>query len=302
MLCGGLGNQLFQYAFARSLSLRSGTRLTLDTRTLFKRDRRYRRQFELGAFRLSEEISLSRFPTTLQYLRLWLLRRRNKRSQYDLSKMRYIEEVTPGVFDPSYCNLKIKQSVLLKGYWHCPLYFSGVEDQIRSDLIFRKPVAIKDHKLVEAIQSTNSVGIHVRRLDFHRRLSIDYYREAMSQMKKQIKNPRFFVFSDDCEWWRDQAGHLEGVEIVSNSDTGGLDDFQLLSMCKHFIIANSSYSWWAAWLGKPDTKHVIAPSKAIWIDSWDVLPEDWEVINVDEIRRENSSCPADLIEYGLLAN
>lgn len=280
LLCGGLGNQLFQYAFGRALSLRSGADLVLDAKTLFSRDVRYKRTYELDDFQIPDAVEFSRWPIPLQRLRLKYYTVIGKlHTKPGRESWRFIEEKTPGIYDHGIATLKLRRSSMIRGYWHSEKYFSDFETQIRDDLRM-KMSDLATQPISDEIKATNSVGVHVRRRDFFSKLSIEYYLTAINCFRNTLVRPRFFVFADEPNWWRDHAGESDDITLVSNENSSSSSDFKLLSNCKHFVIANSTYSWWAAWLGVSQAKRVIAPSRNVWFGSWDLLPKTWEVIDV----------------------
>lgn len=279
VLGGGLGNQLFQYAYGRALSIRSNAAMELDAATLFARDQRYRRSFELDAFNLPEDIVIKRKPDG------WIEKRwdavlRQTIVMQPLHRRKLINETEKGKYDPAYARLKMSVSSKVQGYWHCPKYFQDAEQAIRRDLVVKMSLPFAYQKLAMTIQDQASVGVHVRRKDFWSTLSILYYRLAMTQLQALYPGLHFYIFTDDPDWWVENAVQQENVTLVCNPAASGIDDFHLLSYCRHFIIANSSFSWWAAWLGQHPAKTVIAPSKEIWFNSWAVLPDDWRIIPV----------------------
>lgn len=290
LLCGGLGNQLFQYAHARCVAVRANARLVLDTKTLFQIDTRYRRRYELHAFKLCSDVEYSKSIGLIERVRILFYRRIANKFLIDTSKSRLIEESRLGRFDEHQYNVIPFTSITLKGYWQCPSYFSSIEMQLRNELAFKHQIATSKDRLYQQLQSTTSVGIHVRRNDYARCLSAEYYRVAMQRIRSQVINPQFFVFSDDYEWWNNQFGDLHDVHFLSRQGREPIDDFHLLSLCTHFIIPNSTFSWWAAWLGRSPSKIVIAPSKSIWVDSSEILPKNWQIIEVQESNR----VPADI--------
>ncbi|WP_168164254.1 alpha-1,2-fucosyltransferase [Pirellula sp. SH-Sr6A] len=282
LLCGGLGNQLFQYAYARCLAVRTGSKLVLDTKTLFQTDTRYRRRYELAAFNLSSDVEYSNTSGLLERARFYLYRHFAGQLPARWAKGHFIEESHLGVFDESQYNLFPVHSITLKGYWQCPQYFDSIENALKDELTLKPGIVADEENISVQLKGASSVGIHVRRNDYARCLSSDYYRVAMQRMREQVASPRFFVFSDDFEWWRNQFGDLPDVEFVSRIGKTAIDDFHLLSLCAHFIIPNSTFSWWAAWLGRSPDKIVIAPSKSIWVDSSEILPRTWQIIEVRE--------------------
>jgi len=193
-------------------------------------------------------------------------------------------------FDPGY--LSGIGRAYLEGYWQSPRYFE--EGDIRRAFSFSKPADPSVALLLERIQSSHSIAIHFRRGDYAENPALTmiygnictpaYYARAADLAMRRVGNPTFFVFSDDIEWVRHQSfvrelGNIVEVEI---NHRNSWTDMMLMSKCKHNIVANSSYSWWAAWLNDNPSKMVICPSK--WVnegyedklsDLSEILPRDW---------------------------
>ena len=195
-------------------------------------------------------------------------------------------------FDFDHLFFNTKPPALLEGYWQSYKYFNGYDTQIRSELMFRNPATGKNLETAELIAQENSVSIHIRRGDYvtnqssnkvHGALGIGYYKNAIRRICDEVDSPHFFVFSDDLAWARNNLGLSIAVTFVANN-TGesSFEDMRLMSLCKHFIIANSTFSWWGAWLNKNSGKIVIYPRN--WfndpgINTQDLTPETWVAID-----------------------
>ena len=118
----------------------------------------------------------------------------------------------------------------------------------------------------------------MRRAQYDRKLSLDYYRRAMARMRELVSRPRFYVFSDEPGWWLENGDNGPDVEVITTELLPAIEDFHVMSLCRHFIIANSSFSWWAAWLGRANEKIEVAPAGMLWDNNLDIIPESWEVI------------------------
>lgn len=262
LLAGGLGNQLFQYAFGRALAIRSGAQLVLDPSTLFRRDRRFQRSFKLLAFRLADGVRISSSRKLLWPLQRKVLSGWNQGRSANARSL--ILETRPFRYSREYDHLTISRTAIIEGYWQSPHYFSKIKDKIQCELEFRVDHSFAHGELLQEIQSVNSVGIHVRRVDYKTRLPKEYYRAALEEMGKKVEGARFYIFGDDLDWWTHHFGQMDNVVVFNGSNQTDLDDFRLLSHCRHFIIANSSFSWWAAWLGRFSGKRIIYPEKRYW--------------------------------------
>ncbi len=176
---------------------------------------------------------------------------------------------------------------LIKGYWQSEKFFKEHESQVRKDFKFKIEPAFSDTGLLKIMQSTESVSVHVRRGDFvtdtatnsyHGSLSVSYYLDAIEFLNRKLECPSFFFFSDDNEWLGSNFGHLPNSTIITKKE-GQPDymDMYYMSICRHNIIANSSFSWWGAWLNASPEKTVIAPSN--WFrkagKSPDLIPGSW---------------------------
>lgn len=284
-IMGGLGNQMFQYAAARGLAEKAGTNVKLDT-SWFKNAHLTDapRHYELGCFALDQ--------STLSPVRQALLIERSKSLKtklYDATKGRvkprllHIKEASHG-FDPSI--LESGNNVFLDGYWQTQKYFEHIRSIILKDFSFVTEMSKQSKAVLKEIKSTNAISLHVRRGDyaaiaattaFHGLMGLDYYREAVKQITKKVKNPHFFVFSDDPEWCKKNLVIKFPTTYVSHN-TDGAEDMRLMIQCQHHIIANSTFSWWGAWLNPNEKKLVYAPKQ--WfanadMDSKDVLPDSW---------------------------
>jgi hypothetical protein len=182
--------------------------------------------------------------------------------------------------------LQVRQGCLV-GYWQSEKYFKPIANQLRSELKVKGPLGPEGENLLQAISQSEAVCLHVRRGDYIsdpkvarilQPCSLDYYQGAVRLLSERLLAPYLFVFSDDPQW---VSAHLKleaPSALVSRPSLAVVEEFALMSACKHFIIANSSFSWWAAWLSSYPEKTVIAPrrwfSPADW-DSQDLVPDTW---------------------------
>ncbi len=280
-LSGGLGNQLFQYAAGRSLSLRLGYRLELDLSWFSGRQDR---SYALTPFSISgkERIGLSLFPTKIQQFSSRFSRRfYNKRMGVSIYREPH--------FHFSHGFDEISAPTFLEGYWQSEKYFKEFTNEIRNDLNFREKIPSKCQHILKNISTKDSICLHIRRGDYisdkaasktYASCSLNYYQEALSQLESSFDNPHCYIFSDDCQWVKKNLQLETPYTIVDiNSSKEAHWDLLLMSSCDHFIIANSSLSWWGAWLGKSKEKRVVAPKN--WFigvdkDTKDLLPISWE--------------------------
>jgi hypothetical protein len=287
-LNGGLGNQMFQYAAGRAVADRLGTELLLDTRAFehaLARQAYTRRAYALSPFqlraRLATAADLKNWPVWVMEIgmRLRLVRPLFRRWHFE----------TAITYDRGIRTLH--EPVCLVGYWQSERYFIDIADRIRADFTLRGPLCDANARLLELARSAGSVGLHVRRGDFvslkdaaqvHGLCSIDYYRRAISLIRSRCPECHFLVFSDDPPWARAELPLAPSAVFVTGSAERPEQDLILMSACKHHIIANSSFSWWAGWLGYSPEQIVIAPSP--WyaspeLDARDLAISRWQYIS-----------------------
>jgi hypothetical protein len=267
-LIGGLGNQMFQYAIGRALAIKHDTELVLDIRGF--------EQYKLHRFGLRHLNVVGAVIETdedLQDLHKQIIanhRWNEKFYHYD------------PLMDTAHDNLYIN------GYWQCEKYFINQESVLRKDFSMKYNPDPENQKFSEWITGCESVSIHVRRGDyvtnshtnqFHGTCSLEYYQACIAELAKNVRSPHFFVFSDDIDWVKKNLVIPHPVTYLGhNGADRNYEDLRLMSLCKHNIIANSSFSWWGAWLNQNKAKVVICPSK--WFagsepDTKDLIPDSW---------------------------
>ncbi len=284
-LLGGLGNQMFQYAAGRAVANRLGVELLIDISAFESYDLR---RFELGSFRIHARVaSLSDlnnigFSNRVPAWILSLLRMMGFLSHqvvYKESSFTFDENI-----------LKVCPPIYLDGYWQSEQYFFNLASDLRQEFTLNQPLGDANRKILEQIRepSREAVSLHIRRGDyvsnahtaqFHGLCSLEYYRLAVDYISKNVSNPHFFIFSDDLEWVRENLLLHHPMTLVDVNDANhGVFDISLMSSCRHHIIANSSFSWWGAWLNSYMEKIVIAPKH--WfadamLDTSDLIPASW---------------------------
>lgn len=269
---GGLGNQMFQYAAAKSLAIHLQTSLRYYFRDYYPYAKRL---FVLDNF----NIKLKK----ISYLDMFKIKLSKQNSAFLFRK----EEKEYYKFDQ--CFFDLPKNTLLKGFWQSYKYFIRYDEQIRVDFDSTLNDINAEH-LASEINNSNAVSIHIRRGDYissevtnkiHGTCSMDYYQEAISLIIQRVTNPKFYVFSDDIYWVKENLkvdGELKFVENMDNE----ISELKLMALCKHNIISNSSFSWWGAYLNKNLNKVVIAPKKwtntILDISKYDLIPEKWILI------------------------
>lgn len=287
ILSGGLGNQMFQYAAGRALSLKLQTELSIDTFLLRKKTKTTIRNFELIVFntKVKENSPLKNRLITKSFYFL---------NKYGLKKpifevFNIFRDKKAQNFDSRFENLS-KNSTLF-GYFQNENYFQAISSDLKKDFEFIVPFDDKNAEIAKEITSTPSVSVHIRRGDYLNPninlavLQTDYYQKAIAHIREKIANPVFYIFSDDIHWAKLNLDLSETNHTFIDWNTGNesFRDMQLMSLCRHNIIANSSFSWWAAWLNSNPQKIVIAP--AIWYKNETsndypkgFIPEKWIIL------------------------
>lgn len=283
---GGLGNQLFCYAAARRLALVNNAELVIDDRSGFTWDHLYQRQYNLHHFNIpcrtaSANERLEPFARVRRGMLKWMSNRRS------FNERCYLQQ--EGLdFDERLLALKVKGTLYLDGYWQSENYFKDVEQIIRTDLKIVPPADAENNKMAQMIRECNAVALHLRWFDkpgnkpIHN-LPIEYYRQAIPIMEKKLKNPHYFIFSDNPSAAQFLFSLPEGkFTLVSHNRTADMAyaDLWLISECKHFITANSTFSWWGAWLSNYNSKIIIAPNSkgGEILTDWDfkgLIPNTW---------------------------
>lgn len=280
-IVGGLGNQMFQYAVGRALSIASGQEFKLD---LTEMNRYKLRPLQLDQFNIKGAIA--REDEVPARPRKSLVGR-IVTAVTNKSRIPQVVEKS-SAFDPSI--LQLRGPVHLSGYWQTEKYFSDHADIIRQDFSLKQPFSAERQAIHAAIQEAGSpISVHVRRGDYvtnptansiHGTCEPEWYQMAMERMRQSINAPTFFVFSDDPQWARANLPSVERMVFVEpQSDGRDGEDIHLMAACHSHIIANSTFSWWGAWLNPRQDKHVIAPAQ--WFrsqehDARDLVPGGWE--------------------------
>lgn len=285
-LIGGLGNQMFQYAAGRRLAKKLGVELKLDVLG-FEEYKLHR--YSLCAFSIKEKFASREEVLALTALG-WgvfagVARRLLGRPPVQTSS--HFKEKKLFCFDPEVFTLS--DNVYLDGSWQNEKYFKDIEDIIRREFTVKASPEGRNKELLDEMSGCESVALHVRRADFvdnaytagvHGVCGVDYYERAVRMLADRLAYPRFYVFSDDPGWAGEnlKLGHPTTV-VDHNGADKNYEDLRLMSGCKHQIIANSTFSWWGAWLNQNQGKVVIAPGR--WMlsneyDASDVVPRGWE--------------------------
>ncbi len=284
-ILGGLGNQMFQYAAGRALSLSNHTELRLDISGF--------ESYKLHhGFLLNRIFSLPAAIASQRDIRKVLGWQASPKPRRILLHPRLSWLRNKGLIVEPHFNFwsglaAAPSDCYLHGYWQSEKYFADHADTIRADFAFDRPLDERNRQMVKMMRQSNAVSLHVRRGDYasdprtlstHGLCPLEYYRAAVKIVADRVASPSFFIFSDDIAWAKENLeismpchfiGHNQGAESYR--------DMQLMSQCRHHIIANSSFSWWGAWLNPDPQKIVIAPRK--WFADGkaveDLMPENW---------------------------
>ena len=286
---GGLGNQLFCYAAARRLALVNNAELALDVVSGFVNDHDFQRHYQLDHFSIPcRKATPTERLEPLSRVRRFIIRGINRWRR--LETRNYIQQ--EGIdFDARLLSVKPRGTLYVEGYWQSEQYFKDVESTIRKDLQIIPPTDEANLAMVERIRGCSAVAVHMRFFNAPQEVGVsnapdDYYTRALAKMESLEPASHYFVFSDQPDYARARiALPPERVTIVTHNrgDENAYADLWLMTKCQHYIIANSTFSWWGAWLSASEHKVVIAPDPTLmdqdnyWRAS-DLLPEKWTVL------------------------
>lgn len=289
---GGLGNQMFQYAAGLQLATRHKTTLKLDLTFLLDRTPRENftyRDFDLVIFNLPAEIAspaeVRRFRRVADLASRTVL----ERVADKLTKRHYYLERSPA-FDARV--LDLSDETYLEGYFQNERYFAGIEVDIRKRFRLmpdESKLPAGTRRLADEIRASRGTCLHVRRGDYvnnpvtmryHGFCGLDYYQRALDKLRSMKTVHRVFVFSDDPGWCCEYFKLADGFTVVGQEHAGphASTHLWLMTLCRHFLIANSSFGWWAAWLSESPDKTVIRPSpwfQASEMREFDICPPGW---------------------------
>lgn len=283
---GGLGNQMFQYAFQLAVQKRySETEILGDIS-------HYRMQEEHNGFELEKVFHLSilqpndkklrslspyyvpsncydRLPEKIKYS----IAHNFQYKYYDIKRKRKTEGYYKQQYHNSYEEqvfvLPLSHDWYLDGLWQDIRYFKDCEDEVRKAFHLNNVSQFNtcDLEYISQIEKENSVGIHVRRGDFVNSkfdiCSMEYYKDAVKKAMGQIENPKFFIFTDDIKYVKEEFSWLIDKTIIQHDINNSICDMEMLSKCHHKIISNSTFAFWSAWLGKQHKALIIAPKNSI---------------------------------------
>jgi hypothetical protein len=284
---GGLGNQMFQYATGRSLAMKLDTELRLDISDFVDYD--LHQGFELcRIFNMDVVVAMDDDKYELLgwqvSAKIRKILTKIKLSDF-LGKKAWVKEPH---FNYWFGIEQVNENSYLEGYWQSEKYFLEFQEQIRKDFTFSIPLMEKNVQVANQIDQVTAVSLHIRRGDYvnnpkttatHGVCSLEYYQKAIQYIVDRVDSPCFFIFSDDIKWAKENLNLTFPCQYIDHNQGGeSYNDMRLMSLCQHHIIANSSFSWWGAWLNSNSDKVVVAPKQWFANDVMnvkDLLPKKW---------------------------
>jgi hypothetical protein len=283
-ITGGIGNQMFQYAIGRSISIRKKNILKLDKSFYLSQ---IKRDYELDLFNTIGEIASKEEISALSGIENFPMKVMRRLGLSVFKPKSYFREKTAAQFDDKVFDFQ--RDLYLDGYWQNENYFKNIRREILSEFTLKNDICHKAKEQLNKIKKTNSVALHVRRGDYitnthaaksHGICNINYYKKAVLFMTSSMSAPPlFYVFSDDIEWCKKNFTFLNNKVFIDDT-RDALEDLELMKQCKNIIVANSTFSWWAAWLNQNKNKIVVCPE--IWWTSRvgsNPAPNSWNKIN-----------------------
>jgi hypothetical protein len=282
-VCGGFGNQLFQYAFYLSIKDRFNETTKLDIHDMATYELHNGYELE-RIFNLNEKYCSTEEKLAVQSTKNIFTKLVKEIKKYTPFISRtYIKEKKHLHFSYREADFGSKDTTIYyRGSWQNPQYFNSIASEIREKLTFPEFIEPKSLALCQEISEHETVAVHIRRGDYlkHKALGgicdLPYYKNAIKKIEGLVERPLFVIFSDDISWCRENI-NVENVRFVDwNTGEQSFQDMHLMSLCSHNIIANSSFSWWGAWLNANPDKIVISPNKWIhYTDSMGIVPSEW---------------------------
>jgi len=282
-LSGGLGNQLFQYAVGRAVAERHKVPLKFDI-TAYETYALHN-GFRLDQFNINAAVAGPKEINELKGSDFFISKALRKSGLKN--KKTFYAEKERTVYDPQ---VFASPARYLEGYWQNEQYFLNIRETILQELRPRFSLSVNARDYQDSILNNNAVSIHVRRGDYFKHpeigvLDVAYYKNGVEYIENRVGSPKFFIFSDDLEWCKANLKFIPKPIFVEGTETE-IDDLILMSHCKHNIVANSSFSWWGAWLNKNEAKLVIAPKEwlAINPNGYKWAPRGW--IEISKVQKK----------------
>jgi hypothetical protein len=283
---GGLGNQLFIYATARALAERTGVTLALDTRSGFRHDA-YERHFSLRCFdvQFEEANTFERFDYLGGRGMRYFIRKANRHLPFPRRFYLLEKNERKKSFMYELMSFQPSARTWLEGYWQSPAYFEDIRPILMQELQVKNPLSSQTLEMADFIRRTNSVCVHLRMLRHFlkgvenvadKKMDFKHYLQSMDFMAQKVDNPHFFCFSDNPDVMESLLKSPYDITFVTHNkgDAKAYEDFHLMSLCHHFILSNSTFAWWPAWLSRHPASIAISPPLHYW-DNRDILPSHW---------------------------
>lgn len=268
---------MFMYAACKHLAKLNNAQLIIDNKTGFKYDTLYKRTYRLNAFELNIRFA--------NYFEMFLPFDKFFRNFYKLIFNKYFINESNLIYDKNFINIRFNGKLWIEGYWQNEKYFIDIADEIKKDFFIKNIYKEQGIKYINKILHTESVAIHFRNytsnsLDINN-LDNNYYNKAISYINSKVLKPNFFIFTNNPS--KQQLDYIKQINNATIIETNSeITDMHLMSNCKYLIIANSSFSWWAAWLASNPNKIIIAPQKQTININSDFssveTPENWVII------------------------
>lgn len=293
-IMGGLGNQMFEYAMLRSMSLEYNSKAIADLSGITNKTHNV---YSLDNFNISNEVDFipkrKSIRNTINYLLYGFyyvfIQKRKCNLKYIKFQNKIIRNFGMCCIPDGYIDIgKVKcKNKYFFGYFQSNNFFKKYEKIIREELQVKTPPKKSNAKLLEEISNCESVCLHIRRGDYvgtnHQVCTIEYYLKAINEMNKIVKKPIYYIFSDDIKWVRENIVFDKKDNIVYiDKKNDNYEELRLMYTCKNFIISNSSFSWWASFLSKNEKKNIISPS--VWTRNenipCDMIDKNWIKIDV----------------------
>lgn len=270
-LKGGLGNQMFQYATAKNLATKYKQKIVLNTEYFSNIPTGdVPRKYQLDIFNIDKDIIFKEKINPIK--KLW-----------QKISLKFIKESVQ--INIASALLKLGISVHLNGYFQSEQYFKEIKDIILEEFTFKTELGTEAQKIKNMLEQSNGVALNIRRGDYLRpdyikiygTCTMEYYSKALEYIKTKVEKPLVCVFSDDPEWVKKEF-KIDNIIFAGNDILKDYEQMYLMTLCKHNIIANSSFAWWGAWLNKNPNKIVIGPKQ--WLvgktaDQLEILPKEW---------------------------
>ena len=282
-LNGRMANQMFEWAFGRALMNKNNCNLLFDNSE---------ETFKLDYFNLKNQIKFIKKPLLNKFLRKTIPFRklRNKLTKLNFNNLKNIEEKSFCHFEQELLN--ISDATYIKGFFQTEKYFADIREDLIQDFTLNIDLNKANKDMIEKIKNSNSISVQFRRGDYTKKrvadkygsCSVDYYKNGIKKIAKTLdEKPTIFIFSDDINWVKNNVNFdYATVYVDINSGKQGYLDLELMKNCKHNVIANSSFSWWGAWLNTNSNKKVVAPKwwmKDIDSSSCDIIPDNWILLD-----------------------